>query len=521
MEDSINKLPPELLVDIFLIALGGFAGWTVQKTEALLKVCNRWKHIVLGTPQLWCTIQSWHYQLQNDRVLKHNPLGPLMVRSNTQKWLEDMAARSRPSRWIGLEYEARRHHPSLERVIKSATNLQHLVLALDSGNGGMAPTTIPNPTKLHTLHLRTFNLDWGILDSLRLESLWLECLHSPPTNDQIFDLLRGSPLLRRLVLRDLYTQGDFPPIHNIFAPSYPEPLPEPQESSLIHLPRLETLILSSIASSLSHLLLWRLSIPSCKTLDVSNCQPTHFETTSTSELPKTLSRIFMAAKEIRLAYTARYTDGSGSLEIQTLNPAWLAPSIPFQTSECSGSILSVFLRGLDAWDDLAEAIGLKNFPGATSLSLGARAFGVLASQVDLTTIPLMIRMAEDLRQTIEVLELRNDQEPILQYLSAPQPVHGAEYAEHWPCPKLRRILINDSTYRYDMDNNGLLRLCIAVLRRSSIRTSSLAAPRKLDGLFSSASLGLSERLAAMNEFRNVKFPVLQGTSQSRHPNSLF
>ncbi|KAG8964307.1 hypothetical protein FRC05_003857 [Tulasnella sp. 425] len=351
-------------------------------------------------------------------------------------------------------------------------------------HGGMAPTTIPNPTKLHTLHLRTFNLDWGILDSLRLESLWLECLYGPPTNDQIFDLLRGSPLLRRLVLRDLYTPGDFSPIHKIIAPSYPEPLPEPQESSLIHLPHLETLILSSIASSLSHRLLWRLSIPSCKTLHVSNCQPTHFETTSTSELPKALSRIFMATKEIRLAYTARYTDGSGSLEIQTLNPAWLAPSIPFQTSECSGSILSVFLRGLEAWDDLAEAIGLKNFPGATSLSLGARAFGVLASQADLTTIPLMIRMEEDLRQTIEVLELRNDQEPILQYLSAPQPVHGAEYAEHWPY------------------NNGLLRLCIAVLRRSSIRTGSLAAPRKLDGLFSSASLGLSERqpVSYLNRF---------------------
>lgn len=516
MEDSINKLPLELLLDIFLIALGGFAEWTFQKVEALLKVCNRWKHIVLETPQLWCTIQSWHYQLQNDRVLKHNPLGPLMVRSNTQKWLEDMAARSRPSRWIGLEYEARRYTPSLGRVIKSATNLQHLVLALDSGNGNSAQTTIPNPTKLHTLHLRTFTLDWGILDSLRLESLWLECLHRPPTNDQIFDVLRGSPLLRRLVLRDFYAPGDL-----IFAPSNPEALPEPQESGLIHLPHLETLILSSVASSLSHPLLWRLSIPSCKTLHVSNCQPTHFETTSTSELPKTLSRIFMAAKEIRLAYTARHTDGSGSLEIQTLNPAWLAPSIPFQTSECLGSMFSVFLRGFDAWDDLVEAIGLKNFPGATSLSLGARAFGFPASQADLATIPLMIRMAEDMRQTIEVLELRNDQVPIFQYLSAPQPVDGAEYAKHWPCPKLRRIFIIDSTYRYDMDNNDLLQLCIAVLRRSSIRTGSLAAPRELDGLFSSASLGLSERLATMDEFRNVKFPVLQGTSQSRHPGILF
>lgn len=83
MENPVNKLPPELLIVIFQMSFGGFAGWSFQKLHQLAKVCTRWRDIILGTPQLWCTIQSWQYPHQNERVIKRNPLGPLMVRSNS------------------------------------------------------------------------------------------------------------------------------------------------------------------------------------------------------------------------------------------------------------------------------------------------------------------------------------------------------------------------------------------------------------------------------------------------------
>ncbi|KAG9021441.1 hypothetical protein FS837_007260, partial [Tulasnella sp. UAMH 9824] len=67
-------------------------------------------------------------------------------------------------------------------------------------------------------------------------------------------------------------------------------------------------------------------------LHLDNCHSTQFATASSSELPKTIGRILVAAKQIRLMYTPRNTDGSGLLEIQTLDPPYLVPTSPFRVS---------------------------------------------------------------------------------------------------------------------------------------------------------------------------------------------
>ncbi|KAG9025522.1 hypothetical protein FS837_004909 [Tulasnella sp. UAMH 9824] len=291
MEGSVNKLPPELLVAIFHTSLGGISGWTPQKLHKLAKVCTRWRDIILGTPQLWCTIQSWQYPHQNERVIKRNPLGPLMVRSDSQVWLEQIAPQSNPSRWIGLKYDGQQYFPSLERIIQSTNDLQHLAIALDSVNRGSSDGVATNLTKLHTLHLRCFNIPWDTLNSLRLESLWLENVSPCPTVDQLLSVLRSSPCLRRLILRGFYAWGEF---FSMWSPQ--EVLYEPQDSSPINLPHLEILIMGSVASLISHPLLWRLRVPSCKILHLDNCHSTHFATASSSELPKTIGRILVAAK---------------------------------------------------------------------------------------------------------------------------------------------------------------------------------------------------------------------------------
>ncbi|KAG9050857.1 hypothetical protein FS837_001967, partial [Tulasnella sp. UAMH 9824] len=417
MESSFHKLPTELLVDIFLDAIGGPAGWTLLKLHELAKVCKRWKDIILRTPHLRCTIQSWASPNYNDRVLKHNQWGPLMVRSNFQLWLEDMAARSRPDRWIALEFASYHYSPSLQRIISLATGLQHLTIALDNGNAKALSIAIPNPTKLRTLHLRSFRIPWTGLDSLRLESLWLEHLYVFPTDDQIFGVLRSSPCLRRLVLRNFYLNGHF-----FYARSQEEqPLPEPLESDSIDLPCLETLLI-----------------------------------TSSSKLPETLGRVLATAKQIRLTCEARVVHGNYPIAIQTLDPQVLKPNLPLRVSVFSGLSLRIILPGLDAWNDLAEAIGLNGFTGTTTLSLDQPSVIVIGSQADHTATPFIQRIARDMGRSIDVLESRTDPLPILQYLSVPQQVAGAESVKDWPCPKLRRIVVSSELRRLEVDRDELL-----------------------------------------------------------------
>lgn len=501
MESSFHKLPTELLVDIFLDAIGGPAGWTLQKLHELAKVCKRWRDIILRTPHLWCTIQSWASPKYNDRVLKRNQWGPLMVRSNFQRWLEEMAARSRPDRWIALEFASYYYSPSLQRIVNSATGLQHLTIALDNADAKAPSIAIPNPAKLRTLHLRSFHIPWTGLDSLRLESLWLEHLYTFPTDDQISGVLRSSPCLRRLVLRNFYLDGHF-----FYARSHEEqPFPEPLESDPIDLPCLETLLMISVPSSLCHSLLWRLCIPSCKTIHLDDCHSTHFGEASSSKLPETLGRVLGTAKQIRLTCEAQVVHGNYPISIQTLDPQVLKPHLPLRLSGCSGLSLRAVLPRLDAWNDLAEAIGLNRFTGTATLSLDHPTVIVIGSQVDHAATPFIQRIARDMGQSIDVLEWRTNPLPVLQYLSVPQQVAGAEAVKHWPCPKLRRIFISSELRWLEVDRDELLQWCITVLRRSSAKVGSLAAPRQLEEFLWPSSLGISEKLCTLDEFRSVKF----------------
>lgn len=497
MENSIHKLPIELLVDIFFLVIGGPAGWTFQKLHWLAKVCNSWKDIILRTPRFWCKIQSWMSSHHNDLVLKHNELGSLTVQSKCPKWLGDMAARSRPDRWIALEFSGRYHTALLQGIANSATGLRHLTIALDRGDANSTSTAIPNLTALRTLHLRYFHIPWTGLDSLRLESLWLEHLYLSPTNDQIFGVLRSSPRLRRLVLRHFHPNGHLSSVR-----SQEQSLPEPQESDSIDLPCLETLLMGSVPSSLCHSLLWRLCIPSCKTVHLDDCHSTHFGEASNSKLPGTLSRILLTAKQIRVTCEARV---SYPIVIQTLDPQVLIPTLPSKVSECSGLSLRVVLPGLDAWNDLAEAVGLKNFAGTTTLSLDERSVVTIGSQEDTATTPFIRRIAGDMGRSIGALELRANPLPMLQYLSVPQRVEGAVSAKQWPCPELRQISVSKERHWLEAGRDELLRQCINVLRRSSVKADSLAAPRKIEKFFSPSSLGLAEKMWTMDEFRSVKF----------------
>ncbi|KAG8931454.1 hypothetical protein FRC01_001278 [Tulasnella sp. 417] len=498
MENSTHKLPTELLVEILLEAVGGPAGWTFQKVHTLAKVCRRWNDIILRTPRLWCTIQSGISPTYNNLVLKRNQWGPLMVRSNFESWLKDIAARSRPNRWNALEFGDCHYSAASQDIVNSATNLQHLTIAL-SRVAIDQPAALPNPTELHTLHLRFVRILWTGLDSLRLESLWLENLPLFPTNNQIFSVLRSSPCLRCLVLREFHV-NDQP----ADAESQEQPLPEAQQRDPIDLPCLEILVISLVPSSLCHSLLWRLHIPSCKTAYLDDCHSTHFEAASESKLPETLSRIFVAAKEIRLTFKAR-VGGNYPVVIETLDPRAFHPSMAFGVPECSGLTLRALLPELYAWNNLADAVGLKDFTGTTTLSVGDPRSGMIGSSAHPMGTPFFQRIAEDMGQSIGILELSLNPLPILQYLAVPQRVAGTVSVERWPCPNLRRISISMDGFFFRANDEELLHRCITVLQRSAAKTESLAAPRQLDEFFWYPSSGIIEILSMMDEFRNVKF----------------
>lgn len=406
-----------------------------------------------------------------------------------------MAARSGPSRWTTLAYDGDHYFSSLPRIVDSATGIQHLTIAMNFADFSPTASPLPNPTKLRTLHLRSFYVPWTGLDSLRLESLWLECLSNSPTDDQIFGVLRSSPRLRRLVLREFHTpDGTF----------LMSPLPEPMESGPVNLFYLETLVVEWVLPSLSHSLLWRLHVPSCKILHLSDCHSIHFGAASSSELPKTIRPLLRTAKEIRLKYEARSNDGSGPLHIRTLDPTYIPSRLPFLV-DSSGLCISVVLRGVGAWNDLADAVGLKSFAGTTILSLGTIRFFNTESRADSTAIAFIQRVAEDMRQTVDAFEFSTKPLPILQHLSIPQPVTGAGSLKYWPCPKLRHISIKTVARWLEADRDEILQQCIAVLRRSSARVDELVPPRQLEEFSLSPSLGLGETLDSMDEFQSVRF----------------
>ncbi|KAG9040571.1 hypothetical protein FS837_000447 [Tulasnella sp. UAMH 9824] len=248
----IHALPEELLVNVWLICVQE-ATKAGDLLQTLALVCRSWHQGVLDHPILWCHLQD---SCKSNRykywVLKKSKNYPLHLRLSSEDphVSETLVNMAMPEcrRWksfVLIPDDIGPTDTSLDTL--SNANLDMLANAnLDilssfevrAGTtwGGAGPIRLPATPALQEIRLEAFCLQWETFNAPQLRALRINALYyrsDEPSLSQFLDLLRSTPLLEVLLLKDTeFLQYPYPP-----NPPFHQYTP-------VHLPHLRALHLS-------------------------------------------------------------------------------------------------------------------------------------------------------------------------------------------------------------------------------------------------------------------------------------
>ncbi|EIM83542.1 uncharacterized protein STEHIDRAFT_170794, partial [Stereum hirsutum FP-91666 SS1] len=225
VHSSINRLPIEILAHIFELAKT--SDWRVygdQQSGRIVRmslVCRHWRHVALGFPSLWSTIQLRHESTYNFEFaalcLERSRYSPLTIVISTLfrgpqigEFLAPYASRIRgvmllvPFRYASTNVGSY----ILSTCRFSAPNLQSLRISAPTWAAN-APPVLPtlfndNIPNLKQLHIESFS-SWPGHCFTRLAHLAISCQsqyehRSSMTN--MLDVLEANPLLEEILVDD-------------------------------------------------------------------------------------------------------------------------------------------------------------------------------------------------------------------------------------------------------------------------------------------------------------------------------
>ncbi|KAG9040600.1 hypothetical protein FS837_000414 [Tulasnella sp. UAMH 9824] len=246
----IHVLPDELLVNIWLLCVQD-ASQIDDLLHTLALVCRSWYQGVLNHPALWCHLQdTCKSEWYNDWVLQKSRNCPLHLRlssddpyaSNTLINMAMPECRRWKSFILAPCYGNGSQTVELRLNMLGNANLDNLTrFEAQPRTSWVRPEAISLPATpaLREIKLERFPLHWKTFNSPQLRALRMSAIRfDAPSFPQLLDLLRSTPLLEILLLKD-----------TSFAMS-PQAGPSHQTAP-VHLPRLRALYLSFPADSLA------------------------------------------------------------------------------------------------------------------------------------------------------------------------------------------------------------------------------------------------------------------------------
>ncbi|KAG8907556.1 hypothetical protein FRB99_003715 [Tulasnella sp. 403] len=230
---AIFTLPVELLGEIFLKCFEGdeCEDSRLRRLNILELVCTYWETVVRQTPRLWAVVR---HDEDVDLMLERSGTAPIHVSfygstENAERFLHLVGPHS--DRWASLSFSCVSADVIAPYLETPRPLLRNLYLRVQSGS-----VQLPDGYRLNEVTLvGPVGWDWAIISSLTSLTLGDVSVGG----NELFSAIRACPDLEVLCLRDL---------HESEGPSY---------SSTPHLPlpRLKSLILRSIPTSIARVLL--------------------------------------------------------------------------------------------------------------------------------------------------------------------------------------------------------------------------------------------------------------------------
>jgi hypothetical protein len=312
----ISSLLPEILCQIFDFAIER-AGSVPSTLVALTHVCRFWRNVAIGCSTLWTDIAITSIPW-TDEMLRRSAMSSLTIRASMFQFLtpaEQLSSRFRNLQ-VALTDIARikelsikgfpacctRAQPLLADLPVSAPLLESLTISMSGvfptselGRCKLPPNALSDVHCLRQLHLSRCDVDWesplfGQLTYLSVEDVSDD---SRPSTAQLLTILQRLPGLRHLSLQScLPTDG-----RDVDA------LPTEDASESIHLPHLDSLVLSGKLVELEPWLR-RMTIPPTSTIKILCDEP------ETSAITTVLLNLLQGLRQSLPVHTLKISDDS-------------------------------------------------------------------------------------------------------------------------------------------------------------------------------------------------------------------
>ncbi|KAG8910091.1 hypothetical protein FRC01_006549 [Tulasnella sp. 417] len=259
----IHRLPPEILIEILLLALN-WELWDTEQLRNLASVSTSWRDTVLSCNRFWPVVDVMGSTEARRMAMKRNQGGPVDVwcwsypnPTAMTEFMQDVITVPE-TRWRSVLYEHR--PPTQEFLSHLQTQTSNLIDVLLYNPHVTQETTVTLDLSLQGPHLRHVQI-WGMgipWQSPRLANLVTLALaniyRGVPQPEQLYTVLSSSPRLESLSLLNL-APGDNEPGGSLPASSPP-----------IALPVLAVLAFRSVSTSLTRNIVPLIRATACKTV---------------------------------------------------------------------------------------------------------------------------------------------------------------------------------------------------------------------------------------------------------------
>lgn len=412
---TINALPPELLVAIFMFTIDDDWGGKYASQTILALVCYHWHHLVNDTPSLWAGIRYFTgtSPARITRALEKSKSAPLDITFTSSSWGMDQAEQNafldtifpHAHRWKYVSLWLEGPAQGLEAMADlSAPLLECFSLSVDEHDGWARnhPLDIfggQRPPRLRELGLAGIPVSWSPDIFCQLTSLRIARISRlGPSVDQLLEVLSTCSSLESLSIREVAFSG---------GPGALSPNPIP-------MPVLKTLALCELPPATSNRILGAIRAPNCKSGELScyiNGNP--LETLFTSDI----SHFFDHMR-------SNVTAGSIGCSLNRVMITW------------SGSwVINLNMGDTTFLRDSVDWLSALTDPSSGAITLDVAIYGMQSPMIE-DTLAAVASM-ESLRR----ISLGPDI-PVAGALALLAIFSLAEGGARWPFPGLEELLIN-------------------------------------------------------------------------------
>ncbi|KAG8894223.1 hypothetical protein FRB99_001406, partial [Tulasnella sp. 403] len=457
----IHRLPGELFIQILRLSVNFFDqdGWKIKlpDLQRLAQVCTYWCNTILGSPSFWPLLKDDHGERVHNIVLKRNPTAPLILwtevtSSDRRDTFLEMAV-THSHRWQIVIINGPYTDSLFPHLQKMPPSMKELFIILSSGTKTQC-FDLPEGEPLRHLDLARVSLPWDSPRLTCLHTIFLEFLDANlPSLSQLVTILSSSPSLWRLVLREW--TGDAPPDLTEDLYKY--------KHTIIKLPRLSSLVLQSLPSSLSTFLLTHIDSSDCRSIISNAVNPTQF-TSSSSAFSSLVSPVLDRSTSL----TLNYDDNDGMLRVESSPHAercnhfiyWVndTPGIDITFSMSSGN------PGRLEWKSPFEPLGSTSTPISLTLQNHRNrkddsTDNTRKGDDTIQQIPLEVLGALPHAVSLKMTS-GFKMGPILRYLGSP--LSDMDGTLHWPCPELTTVILASV---FDSDYDGMVEDVVAFVKQ--------------------------------------------------------